>query len=206
MSILQRAINALKGGSRVGIASYPTIIGFDGNHDWQSISDSLRPFTDYTTIEEYITKVRKKKSLLDELKDKLHERHRCNYFYSGKNTNVDVGLNMIAQHMTNRATGGWTHMNVGTGAGTTTSNMTDLVAALTPRLPLSGAFDAYNVAYHTCYYSINDPDSSSHVLTEVAPFTALTSGTMLGRFVIPSYTKDNTKSFNAIYATTLTAV
>lgn len=208
---------------KTGIGSRPTVIGFDGarcktDDDYECMVDSLLPFTERIRLEEYIDRIFDKRRHwwqnpfgitrrreFGELKDRLHEKG-ANYVYRNHNLNVDAGLNQIAKLMTAKSTVSWTHMNAGTGSGTTTAGITDLVTPLTPRLPLSGRWDSFNYAYHTCFYGLNDGNGAGTAIwIEVAPFTLVTGGIMLGRFVTPAYSKDNTKSAKIIYSTRLVA-
>jgi hypothetical protein len=214
----------LQARDRNGVGSRPTLIGFDGRlcrteNDYLCICDSLLPFTERMWLEEYIDHIFDKRrhwwenpfgksvrSEFNELKDRLHEKG-ANYVYRNKNLNVDAGINQIAKLMTARSTVSWAFMNVGTGTGATTAGMNELVTPLTPRFPLSGRWDSFNYAYHTCFYGLNDGNGAgTAIIVEVAPFTLVTGGIMLGRFVVPAYSKDNTKSFKVVYSTRLTPI
>lgn len=130
----------------------------------------------------------------------LSERHREGYLAERQhNLVVNAGLDQLGNLVLGINTSSFTHCGVGSSNTAVAAGQTDLQTGIT-RIAVTNRYLVSTGAAH--FDSFFSSATGNGTWLEVGLFTASSSGTMLNRTVIASFTKDTTKS--AVVAITVT--
>lgn len=123
------------------------------------------------------------------------------YHYSNHNIVPNVGLQQIGALLIGSNTNSITHCQVGTSSTATDASQTDLVGAISPRLAITSRYPTGSTI--TNYDTFFGSADGTGTWQESGLFTAITSGIMMARLTMSSFTKDTTKTATVAWSITL---
>lgn len=126
----------------------------------------------------------------------LSERRKRQLIHDdGSNIVVSVGLDHIVKLLVGTSTDSITHGSVGSSTTGNSAGMTDLTTPISPRLVITNRYpESTGKAHYEIFYGGSD---NAGTWNEVGLHTAITSGTMLARKIITTFTKINTPDTGA---------
>lgn len=123
------------------------------------------------------------------------------YHFDNHNIIPAVGLQQIGALMIGSNTNSITHCQVGTSSTATDTSQTDLVGPISPRLAITSRYPTGSTI--TNYDTFFGSADGTGTWLESGLFTAITSGILMARLTMSSFTKDTTKTATVAWSITL---